>query len=158
MTFEFAPFFDAGYGWNESRGAFPKGKDETLLSAGIGARAVLVSHLAFEVYWGEAIEDTDPIGENSLQDDGVHLGCGGSGEFRDSIARAGVKHFTGRAVSPRHAASGRASGRASHGPGEARVDRGAVDTAGALVVAAAAQASLVAVGEVGNDRFGSATM
>ncbi len=74
VAFELAPFFDAGYGWNESRGAFPKGENETLLSAGIGARMAVASHLAFEVYWGGAIEDTDPIGETSLQDRGVHLG------------------------------------------------------------------------------------
>ena len=49
-------------------------KDQDLVSAGIGARIDLTSQLAFEVFWGASLADVDSIGEDSLQDHGVHLG------------------------------------------------------------------------------------
>jgi hemolysin activation/secretion protein len=71
---EAIPFVDAGYAWNQSRGPFPKGEDQDLIGAGIGARLDVSSHLAFEVFWGASLADVDSFGEDSLQDHGVHLG------------------------------------------------------------------------------------
>jgi hemolysin activation/secretion protein len=71
---EAVPFVDAGYAWNQSRDPFPRGEDRDLLGAGIGAQLSLTSQLAFEVFWGASLADVDSIGEDSLQDHGVHLG------------------------------------------------------------------------------------
>jgi hemolysin activation/secretion protein len=71
---ELVPFVDAGYAWNQSRQPFPRGEDEDLFGTGIGAQIDLTSRLAFEVFWGASLADLDSIGEDSLQDHGVHLG------------------------------------------------------------------------------------
>ena len=68
-----APFYDVGYGKNNSRGAFDEGVSETLHSAGIGALVALAPGLDYEVYWGESLKDVPHGGEWSLQDDGVHM-------------------------------------------------------------------------------------
>jgi hemolysin activation/secretion protein len=71
---EAIPFLDAGYAWNQSRQPFPRGEDQDLVGAGIGARLEITSRLAFEVFWGASLTDVDSIGGDSLQDHGVHVG------------------------------------------------------------------------------------
>ncbi len=70
-----APFFDAGHAWNRDRGDLPSADDETLLSVGIGAHVRLLPQLEVEVIWGEALQDVDSFGDDSLQGRGLHLGA-----------------------------------------------------------------------------------
>jgi hemolysin activation/secretion protein len=69
--FELAPFVDAGYSWNADR---PTRGPTTLVSVGIGGRLSITDQLHFEIYWGEALKDIEKLGENTLQDEGLHMG------------------------------------------------------------------------------------
>jgi hemolysin activation/secretion protein len=69
------PFLDAGRAWNRDRGDLPSADDETLLSAGVGARMRLLPRLSVEVDWGYGLEDADSHGDDSLQGRGLHLGA-----------------------------------------------------------------------------------
>jgi len=69
--FELAPFVDAGYSWNADRATLGP---TTLVSVGIGGRLALPGGLRFQVYWGHALKEIPDIGEDNLQDQGLHLG------------------------------------------------------------------------------------
>lgn len=69
--FELAPFVDAGHSWNTDRGELGA---STLLGVGIGGRLQLREGLDFQVYWGHDVKEVRNLGDDSLQDQGVHLG------------------------------------------------------------------------------------
>ena len=66
---QLAPFFDQGYGWNTRRTAPP---NSNLMSIGLGARWLVGSGTAAEVYYGHALRRVVG-GGNSLQDKGLHF-------------------------------------------------------------------------------------
>jgi hemolysin activation/secretion protein len=68
--FQLAPFFDIGYGWNESSDA---PSSQRIESVGIGARYRLMNRVLFYAYWGAALSDF-PNRSNNIQDNGFHLG------------------------------------------------------------------------------------
>ncbi len=78
--FQLAPFVDVAHGWNlgGNRGAptqpittFP----DTLASIGVGLRWNILpdDRASFEVYWGQQLNHVPTI-NNTIQDNGVHLG------------------------------------------------------------------------------------
>jgi hemolysin activation/secretion protein len=66
-----APFFDAGRSWNADRGTTG---DQNLASVGIGLLLGLNEQAHFEIYWGDSLENVSHFGEDSLEDEGIHLG------------------------------------------------------------------------------------
>lgn len=67
---QFAPFVDAGGGWNEQSGA---GGQEVIYSVGTGLRWNAAPGLLGTVYYGYALTHVDKFGNNGLQDHGVSL-------------------------------------------------------------------------------------
>jgi len=64
------PFFDFGKGWNAD---LEDPEDDTLYSAGIGARWSVGKNLNAEIYWGKALKTVEDPGEYDIQDDGIHF-------------------------------------------------------------------------------------
>lgn len=64
------PFFDFGKGWNTD---LEDPEDDTLYSAGIGARWSVGKNLNAEIYWGKSLKSVEDPSDYDIQDDGIHF-------------------------------------------------------------------------------------